>query len=184
MKKIIQILPVIVATALSANAQSVPSAAEPAAFQASLTPDIAIEAKDTRINGVALSIWGQNPQSALALGFINGSTGESKGFTWGLVNYTESYNGVAWAFANFNNGTFNGWEDGLLNYSQGSFTGLQSGWVNISEEFNGLQIGLLNYAKQLDGVQIGFVNVALNNPWFSEFPDKLATGFPIVNWSF
>lgn len=184
MKQSIGILPVIVAAALSANAQSASPSVAQSAFQASLTPDIAIEAKDTRINGVALSIWGQNPESALALGFVNGSTGESQGFSWGLVNYSESYTGVAWGLVNINNGNFNGWEDGLLNYSQGTFTGLQSGWINISEEFNGLQIGLVNYATQLDGVQIGFVNMALNNPWFTEIPDKLATGFPIVNWSF
>ncbi len=49
---------------------------------------------------------------------------------------------------------------------------------------NGLQVGLVNYAEELHGVQIGLANIAINNPWFSEFPDKLATGFPIVNWSF
>jgi hypothetical protein len=45
-------------------------------------------------------------------------------------------------------------------------------------------LGLVNYAENLHGVQIGLANIALNNPWFKEFPDKLATGFPIVNWSF
>jgi hypothetical protein len=43
---------------------------------------------------------------------------------------------------------------------------------------------LVNYAENLRGVQVGLANVAMNNPWFNEFPDKLATGFPIVNWSF
>lgn len=42
----------------------------------------------------------------------------------------------------------------------------------------------MNYAENLRGVQIGFVNVAMNNPWFNEFTDLLATGFPIVNGSF
>jgi hypothetical protein len=42
----------------------------------------------------------------------------------------------------------------------------------------------VNYSENLRGVQIGLVNIARNNPWFNEFPDKLATGFPIVNWSF
>ena len=178
--KHIKFLPVMVATTLISHAQ----AAEPAAFQASLTPDIAIEAKDTRINGLALSIWGENPQSGVALGFVNGSTGQSKGFTWGLVNYAEAYNGVAWGFVNFSTGEFNGWQSGLFNYSEGPFYGLQSGWINVSQEFTGLQFGLVNYSTKLHGVQVGFVNVALNNPWFSEFPNKLATGFPIVNWSF
>jgi hypothetical protein len=175
-----KLLPVIAATTLSVHAQSTSQSG----FQASLTPDIAIEARDTRINGLSLSIWGENPQTGVALGFVNGSTGESKGFTLGLVNYAAAYNGVAMGIVNFSTGEFNGWQDGLFNYSEGPFYGLQSGWINIANEFTGLQLGLVNYAAKLDGVQIGFVNVALNNPWFSEFPDKLATGFPIVNWSF
>jgi hypothetical protein len=27
-------------------------------------------------------------------------------------------------------------------------------------------------------------SIARINPWFKEFPDKLATGFPIFNWPF
>ena len=144
--------------------------ADESMFQASLTPDIAIHSKTTQINGIALSIWGENPQSALALGFVNGSTGESSGFTWSFfVNYDETYTGVAWS---------------LVNYSKVKFTGWQDGFVNVANEFHGLQWGFVNYTKELHGVQIGLVNVALNNPWFKEFPSKLATGFPIVNWSF
>src|SRR5277367_192375 len=71
-------------------------------FQASLTPDIAIYSKTTQINGIALDIWGENPQHSLNLGFVNGSTGDSCGFTWGLVNYSESYTGVSWAWVNVN----------------------------------------------------------------------------------
>ena len=73
---------------------------------------------------------------------------------------------------------------GYVNVSSGTFVGVQDGWVNVAEDFTGLQYGLINYAKNLRGVQIGIVNIARNNPWFKEFPDKLATGFPIVNWSF
>ena len=182
--KTLYIIPVVMAAALSANAQSIPSAGNSSGFQASLTPDIAIQSKETRINGVALSIWGQNPQSAFALGFVNGSSGESKGFTLGLFNYAENSNGVQWGAVNYSTGVFNGWQWGVVNISQGQFTGFENAWVNIAQEFNGLQYGLVNYATKLDGVQIGIVNVALNNPWFSDFPDKLATGFPIVNWSF
>ena len=175
--KTILLLPVLTVATLTANAQSV--------FQASLTPDIAIHSKSTQINGLALSIWGENPQSALALGFINGSTGESQGLTWSLIaNYTDSYTGVAWSLVNISNDKFEGWQGGLVNFSQGSFIGLQTGWINVAQDYEGLQWGLVNYAEKLDGVQIGFVNVALNNPWFTEFPDKLATGFPFVNWSF
>lgn len=158
--------------------------ADESVFQASLTPDIAIHSRATQINGLALSIWGENPQHALALGLVNGSTGDSQGLSWGVVNYADSYTGVAWGLVNVSRQKFVGWQDGAVNYSEGVFIGFQSGWINVSQEFHGLQLGLVNYAEDLRGVQIGFLNIARNNPWFTEFPDKLATGFPIVNWSF
>ena len=139
-------------------------------FQASLTPDIAVHSKTTETSGLALSIWGENPHHGCALGFVNGSTGESSGFTWGFfANYDESYTGAALA---------------MVNYSKVKFSGLQWGTVNVANEFHGLQFGTVNYAVNLRGVQIGLANIALNNPWFKAFPDKLATGFPFVNWSF
>ena len=153
-------------------------------FQASLTPDIAIHSRTTQINGFALNIWGENPQSSLNLGFINGSTGDSQGLSWGLVNYADSYTGVAWGLVNVSRENFYGWQNGAINFSQGKFTGLQSGWLNAAQECHGLQLGFVNYSENLRGVQLGFANIALNNPWFNEFPDKLATGFPFVNWSF
>lgn len=156
-----------------------------AAFQLSLTPDIALHSKTTTIKGVSLGIWGENPQESFNLGLVNGSTGESKGFAWAfIVNYTESYSGVQWALLNVSREEFTGWQAAVLNYSEGGFKGLQTGFVNIAQDCQGLQWGCLNYAENLHGVQIGFLNIAMNNPWFSEFPDKLATGFPIVNWSF
>jgi hypothetical protein len=155
------------------------------AFQLSLTPDIAIHPKTTQINGIALDIWGENPQHSLNLGLVNGSTGDSSGFTWGLVNYSESYIGVSWAWVNVNKTSFIGWQSGWVNVAQNKFTGFQSAWIfNYAKEFHGFQLGLINYTEELHGVQIGLANIAINNPWFSEFPDKLATGFPIVNWSF
>jgi hypothetical protein len=72
----------------------------------------------------------------------------------------------------------------LVNVAQGTFTGFQEGVVNVAQEFHGFQLALVNYTENLHGVQVGVVNIALNNPWFNDFPDKLATGFPIVNWSF
>jgi hypothetical protein len=177
MKKIIT-LSVLTLGALSLSAQE-------AHFQASLTPGLAIESRDTFISGVSLNIWGENPQSGLTLGFVNGSTGESSGFTLGLVNYDDSYNGVQWGLVNFSRESFVGWQKGIVNCSQGTFDGFQSGVVNYTEDFHGFQLGLLNYSQNLrGGLQIGLLNVAENNGWFDEFPDKLATAFPIVNWSF
>jgi len=153
-------------------------------IQLSLTPDIALQSKDTTIRGLSLNIWGENPQHGVALGFINGSTGESSGFSWGLCNYAESYTGVQWSFLNMSKISFNGWQSGCVNYSQGTFTGFQSGFLNYAQDFKGLQWGFVNYAESLDGVQIGFANVAMNNGWWDEFPDKFAKVFPFFNWSF
>lgn len=156
-----------------------------AGFQLSLTPDVAIHPRTTTIRGVSLGIWSENPQHSFTLGFVNGSTGESSGFSWAFIaNYAESYKGVQWGLVNVTKTSFVGWQSAWVNYSRGTCTGLQTGLVNIAEEFKGLQWGTINYADNLKGVQIGLLNIAVNNPWFKEFPSKLATGFPIVNWSF
>jgi hypothetical protein len=153
-------------------------------FQASLTPDIAIYPKTTEIHGITLHVWGENPQQSLNLGFVNGSTGDSGGLSWGLVNYADSYTGVQWGVVNYSKNSFIGWQDGWINYNEGYFKGLQSGLVNVSADAHGLQLGCFNYADTLNGVQIGFINVINSNGWFDDCPDKLAKGFPIVNWSF
>ena len=153
-------------------------------IQLSLTPDIALYPRDTAVKGFSLNIWGENPQQSLTIGFVNGSTGDSAGLSWGLVNYAESYTGVQLGWVNISTEHFVGLQDAYVNYAQGTFKGLQYGVVNISQDTTGLQLGLVNYAEKLHGVQIGLVNVAMNNPVFTDFPDKLAPGFPILNWSF
>lgn len=148
-------------------------------LQLSLTPDIALYPNTEMVRGLSLNVWGQNPQSGLTIGFVNGSTGDSGGFSWGLVNYAEDYTGVQWGALNISTDGFAGWQHGWVNISRGTFSGWQSGWIcNFAEDFHGLQLGLLNYAENLQGVQLGFANIAGNNPWFVEFPDKLATDFP------
>jgi hypothetical protein len=140
-------------------------------LQLSLTPDIALQSKTERINGVALSIWGENSQYAFAFGFVNGSTGDSSGFSWSyILNYAEDYTGVQWGMANYNKGSFHGWQSGIVNYAG---------------TLKGLQLGLVNYAEKGDsGVQVGLVNIIPENKWFSELPPKLAPGMIFVNWSF
>ncbi len=153
-------------------------------IQLSLTPDIALYPKSTMVRGLSLNIWGENPQSSLTLGLVNGSTGDSSGFSWGIVNYDETYRGVQWGVVNFSRESFIGWQRGCVNIAQGTFVGYQSGLVNVGQTTTGFQLGVVNYAENLRGLQIGLANLAINNPWFTDFPDKLATGFPIVNWSF
>jgi len=166
-------------------------ASEP--VQLSLTPDFAIYDRSERIEGVALSIWGENPQSAFALGLVNGSTGDSVGLSVGLVNYADSYTGCQWSFVNYTQGDFTGWQGGpffgllvsAVNYAGGSMTGLQCGFVNYVGKLNGLQVGFVNVADTAkSGVQIGIVNIMPENEWFTRLPDELAPGMILVNWHF
>jgi hypothetical protein len=145
------------------------AAADEKFLQLSLTPDVALCSRDTVIKGISLNIWGENEQSGFALGFVNGSTGNSSGMSWGLVNYAESYTGL---------------QLGVVNYASDELKGVQLGGVNIAMRVSGVQLGCVNYAESLHGVQLGFLNIAANNPWFEEFPNKLAVVFPFVNWSF
>jgi hypothetical protein len=176
---------IFIIAALVVGAVGLRAEEESHGFQASLVPEIAIYPKTAEIHGLSLSIWGENPQQGVAIGIINGSTGDSAGFSWGLVNYSESYTGVSFAWVNVNSTSFHGWHYGLVSVAQDEFMGLQSGLIfNYSKKMTGLQVGLVNYAEELHGVQVGLANIAINNEWFDKFPDQLAKGFPIVNWSF
>ena len=131
--------------------------AETKGFQMSLTPNVAIYSKTTYIKGVSLNVWGENPQNAFALGLVNGSTGNSSGFSLGLlVNYADSYNG------------------------------LQIAPVNYASRLHGLQLGFVNMAMTAEaGVQIGLINVMKQtDKWFNNFPYEVAPDMIFVNWRF
>lgn len=155
-------------------------------FQLSLTPDISVFGRTEMIEGVTLGIWSENPQTALALGIINGSTGRSGGFSWALIlNYAEDYTGVQWAPINYTKGDFLGWQAGFVNYTGGAMKGLQSGTVNYAGRLTGLQFGFVNYAASAEtGVQIGLINIMPENRWFSGLPNELAPAMVFVNWHF
>jgi hypothetical protein len=162
-------------------------------FNASITPGCSVYGRTVMIEGLTLSIWGENPQTSLAIGFVNGSTGQSAGLSLGLLNYAENYKGLQWGFVNYTTGDFSGWQGGFgfgllvsaLNYTGGTMKGLQTGVVNCAGKLTGLQLGLLNYAKTADaGVQIGLVNIIPENEWFTNLPDELAPGMIFVNWRF
>lgn len=147
--------------------------AETQPFQLSLIPDVAIHAKTTHIKGVSLSIWGENPQTALAIGVVNGSTGNSSGLSFGLLaNYAQSYKGAHLAW--------------IANYSSARFTGLQMAAFNYAERINGLQLGFINFAAATDrGVQVGLINIMKSTQtWFTNLPDELAPAMVFVNWRF
>jgi hypothetical protein len=161
--------------------------AETKPINLSLTPEIAIHDSSTFIRGLTLSIWGENEQSSLALGFVNGTTGDSKGLSWGFIlNYADNYTGVQWAMANYNKGNFLGWQGGWANYTGGTMKGLQTGLVNYAETVTGLQFGFVNIVDNADSaVQIGLVNlIKSNDEWFKGLPNELAPGMIFVNWGF
>lgn len=155
-------------------------------FQLSLTPDIAIVPKGETVRGLALNVWGENQVNGVNLGLVNGMVGDSSGFSWSyLGSYVESYRGVIWGgFFTRSTGDVVGWQSAAVNISSGTLVGLQSGLVNVGTDVTGVQLGLVNYTRDMRGVQIGAVNIITSNPWFRDFPSSLATGFPIVNWSF
>lgn len=157
------------------------------AFNLSLTPNIAIQDRNDTIEGLTLSIWGENQQTSLALGIANGTVGDSAGLSWGLfLNYAENYKGVQWALINFVTGDFLGWQGGIVNYVEDNMKGLQTGLLNYAGKVTGLQFGFVNFAETADGgVQIGLVNIIrANEDWFSSLPDELAPGMIFVNWRF
>lgn len=168
--------------------------AQTESFQASLTPDHAMHDRHTRIEGMTLSIWGENPQTALSIGFVNGSTENSSGLSLGLLNYADSYSGAQWSLVNFNQGDFSGWQGGMafglvgsvLNYTGGNMRGLQTGLINLAGGFSGVQFGLVNYAQQAEsGLQIGLVNLIGNTEyWFADWPHEIGPGMILVNWKF
>lgn len=163
---------------------AIASAATP--LQVSLTPAVSLFGANEQVNGLALSLWGENPQTALALGIVNGSTGNSAGFSLGLLlNYADNYKGIQWAPINYTKGDFFGWQAGVVNYVEGTMKGLQSGWVNYAGSLTGLQFGLFNYAAHAEsGVQIGLLNIMPDSQWFTGLPDELAPGMVLVNWRF
>ena len=163
--------------------------AKEAGFQMSLTPDIAIQDRDTSINGVSIGVYNENPGTQWQAGFVNGATGESKGlqsfiFLPTFYNYAETYTGVQLGLVNYSSVEFTGLQWGAVNVAN-SMKGVQLGTVNWAQSATGLQWGLVNYtATAQDLLQIGLVNIIGDNEWFSDFPNDLAKGFVFVNWSF
>lgn len=156
-------------------------------FNLSITPDFAVYDRSETIEGLTLSLWGENPQTSLALGVANGTTGNSAGLSWAFVlNYADNYKGIQWAPINYVKGDFLGWQGGFVNYTDGTMKGFQSGTVNYAGRLTGLQLGFVNYAEDADaGVQIGLVNIIRQNTaWFSGLPEELAPAMIFVNWRF
>lgn len=168
--------------------------AETEPFNLSLVPDVAVYGRTTTIEGITLSIWGENPQTSLALGLANGTTGKSVGLSLGVLNYADSYTGLQWGLVNFTEKDTSGWQGGFffglvgsaVNYTGGTMTGVQTGVVNVAGRLDGVQVGLVNYAELVDaGLQVGVINIIhQNTAWFGRLPDELAPAMVLVNWRF
>lgn len=185
MKKLLLVIALCPAFVFAAHHPS-PKGADSSFFNLSLTPDIAIYKRHTKIQGFILGIWSENPQAAFSLGIVNGSTGDSAGFALGLFNYADSYTGFHFSIANWTKKDFLGVQAGAGNYTAGTITGAQVGFVNFAGRINGVQIGLVNYAESAgSGVQVGIVNIlSQNTRWFGEFPKAVAPFMVLANWRF
>lgn len=178
MKKLAFVAAVLVSTGVMAG---------PKPFNLSITPDIAVHDRSQTIEGVTLSVWGENEQTSLALGVVNGTVGDSAGLSWGLfLNYADDYRGIQWAPINYTKGRFLGWQQGIVNYSGAEMEGLQTGMVNYAGRLRGVQFGFVNYAETAEtGVQIGLANILPENrEWFTGLPEELAPAMVFVNWHF
>ena len=162
-------------------------------FQASLTPDIAVQDRDTEINGVSIGVWNENPSPKFQwqLGFVNGATGDSVGVQWfiflpTLYNYAENYTGAQIGWVNYASGELTGLQWGWIGNYAGDLTGVQLGAVNIAKAVDGgFQWGVVNYAETANNLfQLGLVNIIADNEWFTDFPSDLAKGMVLVNWTF
>lgn len=168
--------------------------AKSAGFQLSLVPDIAIQDRDTEINGVSIGVWNENPSPKFQwqFGFVNGATGDSVGVQWFIFlptvfNYAENYTGFQNGWVNYTSGDFTGLQWGWIGNYAGNLTGVQlCSVVNVAKAVNGgFQGGLVNYAETAHNLfQLGLVNIVADNAWFKDFPQDLAQGMVIVNWSF
>jgi len=164
------------------------------AFNLSLTPDIAIYPRTDTIEGLTLSIWGENQQSGLALGIVNGSAGDSAGVSLGCLNYGENYKGLQWGLVNYTKHNSAGFQGGFIfgflasgvNYVGGNMTGFYTAVFNYAGNLTGLELGLINYAENADsGVQIGLINIInQNKSWFGNMPSEVAPVMIFVNWRF
>ncbi len=142
------------------------------AFNAAIVPDVAIHPRTTRIDGVTLSIYGENETHGFNMGFVNGTTGSSEGMMFGIVNYSDNYFGV---------------NLGLVNFVKGTFRGLQWGGVNYAENMNGgLQVGVVNFVRHATSCfQVGIINIISDNTqFFTDAQHGLAPAMVIVNWRF
>jgi hypothetical protein len=158
--------------------------AQDAGFQFALTPEAQVHSENTTIHGLSLNFVGQNEQHGGTLGIGNIMTGQSYGFSLGLVNKADSYSGVQFGLVNVTSENYSGWMAGVVNSVGDNFTGFQLGGINYAKTSHGLQLGAINYADNLDGLQIGAINIATKNTWYGDLPHQPAPFFPIVNWSF
>ncbi|HCE46029.1 MAG TPA: hypothetical protein DET40_20990 [Lentisphaeria bacterium] len=172
---------------------SISAMAETRPFNLSLTPDVAIYPRTDMIEGVTLSVWGENQQKSFAIGLANGTAAQSYGVSLGILNYADNYTGLQWGLVNYTKQDSTGFAGGFIfgflasgvNYTVGTMKGLYTGVVNYSGNLSGLELGIVNYTDDAYGVQIGLINiVGRNKSWFSDLPDSLAPAMIFVNWRF
>lgn len=154
-------------------------------FNLALVPKAQIYPNTDSVTGITLSFWGENEQTSLALGIINGTRGNSAGLAIGGMNYGDNYAGVMLGGVNWTKKNASGGQGGVINYAEEGMSGVQVGAVNYAGKLNGIQIGAVNYAEQVSGIQIGIVNIInQTKTWFDGFPTTVAPMMILANWRF
>ncbi len=154
-------------------------------FNLSLVPKAQIYPVTDSVTGFTLSFWGENEQTSLAIGIVNGTRGHSAGLAIGGMNYGDHYTGLMVGGVNHTKIQFSGGQGGVINYAEGGMTGFQIGVMNYAGKMNGVQIGAINYAENASGIQIGIVNVIMQTKsWFDGFPSTVAPMMLLANWRF
>jgi hypothetical protein len=173
--------------AVAAMALSVKTQAAESFWQFSLFPEVATRDITDTVTGVSLNLWGMNARHGLALGVVNGSYGDSSGFSIGFVNYGENFTGLNLGLLNATHCDFEGWQAGIVNYAADNCNGFQLGFLNYAGRLTGLQLGLVNMAAQADrGLQLGLVNLLPETrTWFAPgMADQCAPAMLFANWRF
>lgn len=154
-------------------------------FNLALVPKAQIYPTTDTITGFTLSFWGENEQTSLALGIINGTRGNSAGVAIGGMNYGDNYTGVMLGGVNWTKKHATGGQGGFINYAEDAMSGIQVGAVNYAGRLHGIQVGFVNYAEHASGIQVGIINIIpQTKTWFDGFPSTVAPAMIVANWRF
>ena len=132
-------------------------------IEVALWSGLQIQARETNVSGLRLSLYGVNrSMSGIDVGVVGRTTEDQQGVFYGFVGITGGdFSGwQAGQFANITNGRMSGIQTGFYNQAGGGTLG-QIAFVNrVSNDATGIQIGLVNSAQSFGGARFALANVS------------------------